>query len=65
MNNHLDDLTYDDAESAKLCGDIAAEIRRRVKKLNFDRSVQLVSCNGKLAREIAVKIFKIRLSNNI
>ncbi|KAL6260332.1 hypothetical protein P5V15_007863 [Pogonomyrmex californicus] len=37
MNNRLDEFAYDDAEIAKLCGDIAAEIRRRVKKLNFDR----------------------------
>lgn len=39
MNNRLDEIAYDDAETAKLCGDIAAEIRRRVKKLNFDRCV--------------------------
>lgn len=37
MNNRLDEIAYDDAEATKLCGDIAAEIRRRVKKLNFDR----------------------------
>ncbi|XP_011699413.1 PREDICTED: tctex1 domain-containing protein 3-like [Wasmannia auropunctata] len=37
MNNRLDEIAYDDAEAVKLCGDIAAEIRRRVKKLNFDR----------------------------
>ncbi|XP_014471578.1 PREDICTED: tctex1 domain-containing protein 1-like [Dinoponera quadriceps] len=37
MNNRLEELTYDDAECVKLCGDIAAEIRRRVKKLNFNR----------------------------
>ncbi|KAG5325365.1 TC1D3 protein, partial [Pseudoatta argentina] len=37
MNNRLDEVAYDDAEATKLCGDIAAEIRRRVKKLNFDR----------------------------
>ncbi|XP_012058656.1 PREDICTED: tctex1 domain-containing protein 1-like [Atta cephalotes] len=37
MNNRLDEIAYDNAEAIKLCGDIAAEIRRRVKKLNFDR----------------------------
>jgi len=38
MNNRLaDEITYDDAKATKLCGDIASEIRRRVKKLNFDR----------------------------
>ncbi|XP_025156990.1 tctex1 domain-containing protein 1-like [Harpegnathos saltator] len=37
MNNRLDELTYDNAESMKLCGDIASEIRRRMKKLNFNR----------------------------
>ncbi|XP_012230252.1 dynein light chain Tctex-type 5-like [Linepithema humile] len=37
MNNRLDEFAYEDAEAAKLCGDIASEIRRRVKKLNFDR----------------------------
>ncbi|XP_072763118.1 dynein light chain Tctex-type protein 2 [Anoplolepis gracilipes] len=37
MNNRLDELAYDDTVVAKLCGDIASEIRRRVKKLNFDR----------------------------
>ncbi|XP_011874461.1 PREDICTED: tctex1 domain-containing protein 3-like isoform X2 [Vollenhovia emeryi] len=42
MNNRLDEVTYDDAEVTKLCGDIATEIRRRVKKLNFDRNVIVV-----------------------
>ncbi|KAL0110569.1 hypothetical protein PUN28_013869 [Cardiocondyla obscurior] len=37
MNNRFDEITYDNAEVIKLCNDIAAEIRRRVKKLNFDR----------------------------
>lgn len=37
MNNRLDEVAYDDAETTKLCSNIAAEIRRRVKKLNFDR----------------------------
>ncbi|XP_026827000.1 tctex1 domain-containing protein 1-A [Ooceraea biroi] len=37
MNNRLDEILYDDAEVTKLCGDLASEIRRRVKKLNFDR----------------------------
>lgn len=37
MNNRLDEIAYDDTEATKLCGDIAAEIRRRVKKLNLDR----------------------------
>jgi len=39
MNNRLDEIVYDNTEAAKLCGDIAMEIRRRVKKLNFDRYV--------------------------
>ncbi|XP_070172600.1 dynein light chain Tctex-type protein 2 [Polyergus mexicanus] len=37
MKNRLDELAYDDTVVAKLCGDVASEIRRRVKKLNFDR----------------------------
>jgi hypothetical protein len=38
MNNRLaDEIAYDDTKAAKLCGDIASEIRRRVKKLNFNR----------------------------
>lgn len=41
MNNRLDELTYDDTVVAKLCSDIALEIRRRVKKLNFDRCVRI------------------------
>lgn len=41
MNNRLDELTYDDTVVAKLCGDVASEIRRRVKKLNFDRCVRI------------------------
>ncbi|XP_028049264.2 tctex1 domain-containing protein 3 [Monomorium pharaonis] len=43
MNNRLDEIMYDDAEAVKLCGDIAAEIRRRVKKLNFDRHKIIVT----------------------
>ncbi|XP_071565733.1 dynein light chain Tctex-type protein 2 [Temnothorax nylanderi] len=43
MNNRLDEITYDDAEATKLCGDIATEIRRRVKKLNFDRHKIIVT----------------------
>ncbi|XP_018372416.1 PREDICTED: LOW QUALITY PROTEIN: tctex1 domain-containing protein 1-A-like [Trachymyrmex cornetzi] len=43
MNNRLDEVAYDDAEATKLCGDIAAEIRRRVKKLNFDRHKIIVT----------------------
>ncbi|XP_077266371.1 dynein light chain Tctex-type protein 2-like [Temnothorax americanus] len=43
MNNRLDKITYDDAEATKLCGDIATEIRRRVKKLNFDRHKIIVT----------------------
>lgn len=41
MNNRLDELTYDDTVVEKLCSDIASEIRRRVKKLNFDRCVRI------------------------
>lgn len=41
MNNRLDELTYDDTVVEKLCTDIASEIRRRVKKLNFDRCVRI------------------------
>lgn len=37
MNDRLDEFTYDDANAIKLCCDIAADVRRRVKKLNFDR----------------------------
>lgn len=43
MNNRLDEIAYDDAEITKLCCDIAAEIRRRVKKLNFDRHKIIVT----------------------
>ncbi|XP_011157246.1 dynein light chain Tctex-type protein 2 [Solenopsis invicta] len=43
MNYRLDEVTYDDAEATKLCSDIAAEIRRRVKKLEFDRHKIIVT----------------------
>ncbi|GAB1868558.1 Tctex1 domain-containing protein [Camponotus japonicus] len=43
MNNRLDELTYDDTVVEKLCSDIASEIRRRVKKLNFDRHKIIVT----------------------
>ncbi|CAL1678427.1 unnamed protein product [Lasius platythorax] len=43
MSNRLDELAYDDAVIAKLCGDVASEIRRRVKKLNFDRHKIIVT----------------------
>jgi len=45
MNNRLDEVTYD-AETTKLCSDIAAEIRRRVKKLNFDRCMIVCISDG-------------------
>lgn len=40
MNNRLEEFVYEDAEAMKLCGDIALEIRRRIKKLNFDRCAE-------------------------
>ncbi|XP_029176846.1 tctex1 domain-containing protein 3-like [Nylanderia fulva] len=43
LNNRLDELSYDDTTVAKLCGDVASEIRRRVKKLNFDRHKIIVT----------------------
>ncbi|RLU20074.1 hypothetical protein DMN91_006680 [Ooceraea biroi] len=57
MNNRLDEILYDDAEVTKLCGDLASEIRRRVKKLNFDRIV--TSCAIFVVHTGCLKVHKI------
>ncbi|KAK0086945.1 hypothetical protein PV325_002089 [Microctonus aethiopoides] len=37
MNNRLEDIIYDAATAPSLCSEIAADIRKKIMKLQFDR----------------------------
>lgn len=41
MINNLEDISYDPIEAPKVCETIANDIRRRIKKLNFDRYAEV------------------------
>ncbi|KAG7210190.1 hypothetical protein KM043_011747 [Ampulex compressa] len=43
MINNLEDIAYDSTQCPKICNSVAADIRKRVKKLRFDRYKLVVS----------------------
>ncbi|XP_015514732.1 dynein light chain Tctex-type 5-like isoform X1 [Neodiprion pinetum] len=54
MTNNLEDIVYDPKECPKLCAEISADIRDRIRKQNFDRYkiVVIVTINEKASQGI-------------
>lgn len=57
MNNRLEDIIYDAATAPSLCSEIAADIRKKIMKLQFDRyKLNFVYC---------LQYFEIRFQTKI